>query len=391
MFWSIFWSLVILSSLNGFIRWNLPSELQLPNFIFSITGGFPSLYGYQRQLGNNADEWRKWLEVLAKNSGDHFAQVDLTVSHRKEPICSLTTSTNVKCNTFAIVDCSNSEDQRCAASWFEENRQVQCARTDGTAIDCQTNGYNVHSVHSYDTYRLLILKAVPSQSTLVTTTNHIAKSSDCNNYLTKADRTTIVSIPIPGIKLSNTKQMQNVLEINSKSKDKEILLRTKTLTTIFYEIDVFNQNSTLLSTYLDAYLNTTQFCDCNQCVNIEMNIDSSNASSLNDTNYGIVGQWLNVDNRTLINITSKWNQSSSDESNNIGSLEFSMQLQIVDTKTPLFWRRPGRFDCPSEVTCPLELLYLFYNQQDLQHSEYVIEVVLCIAIIGYLLSRKSIR
>ncbi|KAI6188591.1 hypothetical protein M3Y98_00370900 [Aphelenchoides besseyi] len=186
-------------SLNGFIRWNLPSELQLPNFIFSITGGFPSLYGYQRQLGNNADEWKKWLEVLGKNSGGHIAQVDLTSFHRKEPICSLTTSTKVKCNTFVIANCSNSKDQRCAASWFEENRQIQCARTDGTTIDCLTNGYNVHSVHSYDTYRLLILKAVPLQSTSVTTTNHIAKNSDCNNYLTRTDRTTIVSIPIPGI------------------------------------------------------------------------------------------------------------------------------------------------------------------------------------------------
>ncbi|KAI6240047.1 hypothetical protein M3Y99_00488800 [Aphelenchoides fujianensis] len=195
MFWPLLWSLVILSALNGFVHWDLPPELQLPSFVFTTIGGFPSLYGYQRRLGNDADGWKQWLENLTETANGRFSQVNLALTHRKAPICSLTKSSADTCHTHSVASCESAEDQRCAAAWFADDRHVQCARDDGTPLDCQTNGYNVHSVHSSPGYLLLILRAAPADP--VATTNYVAKSSDCGIYLSKNDSTSILTIPDP--------------------------------------------------------------------------------------------------------------------------------------------------------------------------------------------------
>ncbi|KAI6177298.1 hypothetical protein M3Y97_00891500 [Aphelenchoides bicaudatus] len=316
---------------------------------------------YLQKLQTDVESLDTFLQNFVSEEIEYLPTIEFKASGSSFPRCSLTKSSRSSCISLSAKSCDRF-DERCPYFWFKKagSRSVKCFDLTSKQINCNINGYAVQSIHHNSTQLNIFMSAISTQQSLQQI--KVEEIQDCQNYFAKQDQSLFeVSIP----------------ESTNKLPTKKIPLHQNTQTVIFYPT---NQQQDLAS-LTGNILNTTKLCNCKSCYAI--NKQDQPGIELNKTIAGFTAQLLAETNETYVNLTA----TLQDENENVGQIDFKMKREVVDRTTPMFWRRPGRFECPSEITCPLELLYIFKIQADLAAFDYILEFCFLIAIICYLKKR----
>uniref|UniRef100_A0AC35F596 Uncharacterized protein n=1 Tax=Panagrolaimus sp. PS1159 TaxID=55785 RepID=A0AC35F596_9BILA len=155
-------------------------------------------------------------------------------------------------------------------------------------------------------------------------------------------------------------------------------------TTIFCKYPCSNITSVEL---LSRQVSNNQFCNCGKCGTVV-----NPRVTLNSSNHLQIDIFLQPSFYATLNFTDV-NAISSNQNVCPSIVSTTIDYFIknnTNTNIARFWLKRGRFYCPSEITCPWEIFYVFYEDDPFFRPSYLFSIKCIILGIHVAIAEKAI-